>query len=182
MKKIIIYFLYFCFFLLSGCENSNNKKIQFNDSNCENKKFIDFELPKNEILSKEININGGILQGKDNNGQWIILNIPPKSINKNKKINLNIKKSDYKIKSGIKSNISFSINPNIYFNKPIRITVIYDKKYNCKKISTIVPYLINKDKTLKAAQLVDLDKNQNIFTMDTFQSGTYSWVYIEKDY
>ncbi len=182
MQKRIAYLIFFLFFvlLLAGYANSiNNKKAQSNNSSCDNEKTIAFETPANEILSAEIDVNGGVLRGKDNAGQWIVINIPPGAVKQKTKINLSLEKSAYQVRSGVKSPLSFSITPDIIFDRPVRATIVYDKKFSCDKISTIVPYLIKEDGSLSAAQIVGLYKNQNIFTMDTFHGGTYSWVYVK---
>ena len=182
MKKRRTYQILFLFFLLllAGCANSsNNKNALSNNSNCDNEKIIAFEIPVNEILSAEIDANGGVLRGKDDAGQWVVVNIPPSAVKQKTKIILSLEKSTYKVRSGVKSSLSFSITPDISFNQPVRATIVYDKKYSCDKILTVVPYLIKEDNSLSAAQLVGLYKNQNIFTMDTFHGGTYSWVYVE---
>jgi hypothetical protein len=185
MQKRSAYLITFLFFalLLAGCANSNNKNTQSeqsDNSSCDNnERTIAFEKPTTEILTAEIDTDGGVLQAKDDNGQWVAINIPPGSVEQKTKISLDFKKSTYEVKSGVKSPLSFTISPDISFNQPVRATIVYDKKYSCENISVVVPYLIDNDNTLSAAQLIGLYKNQNIFTMDTFHGGTYSWVYVE---
>ena len=182
MQKRNFYLITFLIFVLflTGCVNSNNKNAQLDNSSCDNnERIIAFENPTTEILNAEIDTDGSVLQAKDDNGQWVIVNIPQGAVKQKTKIDLNLEKSTYKIRSGVKSSLSFSISPDISFDQPVRITIVYDKKYSCDKITVIVPYLINEDNSLSAAQLVGLYKNQNIFTMDTFHGGTYSWVYVE---
>jgi hypothetical protein len=182
MQKRNLYLITFLFFtlFLSGCDNlSNNKNAQSNNTNCDDESAIIFEKPTREILTAEINSNGGVLQAKDDNGQWVVVDIPSGAVKQKTKISLSLKESDYQIRSGVRSPLSFTVLPDISFDQPIRATVIYDTKYSCDKIITIVPYLIKEDNTLSVAQLFGLYKNQNIFTMDTFHGGTYSWVYVE---
>lgn len=170
----IISALLFITLIKMGFENMAKSN---NAPTCNNQELITFETPKNEILSAEIDSSGGILQATDNNGQWIIVTIPPGAIKQKTKINLNLKESNYKINSGLKSPLSFSITPDIAFDQPIKATILYDKKYSCDKISVVIPYFIDQNNSLSPAQLIGLYKNQNILMMDTFHGGTYSWVY-----
>lgn len=182
MQKRNVYLIIFLFFtlLFTGCANSNNNKnAQSDNSSCDDDRNFAFVKPTSEILTADIDTNGGVLQAKDDDGQWIVINIPPNSLKQKTKINLSLKKSTYKVRSGIGSPLSFTISPDISFDQPIRATIVYDKKYSCDKILTLVPYLVKEDNTLDATQLVGLYKNQNIFTMDTFHGGTYSWIYVE---
>lgn len=165
--------------ILAGCakQSINDRNGQTSVKKCDDERRIDFELPATEIFSAEIDANGGVLQGEDSSGQWVIINIPSGAVKQRTKIDLTFEKSAYQAKSGIKSPLTFKITPDISFEQPVRITVLYEKKYSCDKIIVITPYLIEADNTLRPAQLVGLYKNQNIFTMDTFHGGAYSWIY-----
>lgn len=180
MQRKYIYLISFLFFVLflAGCAKPDNKKAQSNNLSCENdKRSIVFEKPTSEILTAEIDTEGGVLQTKDDNEQWVIINIPPGAVKQKTKINLKLEKSSYEVRSGVKSSLNFTVFPDISFDQPVRATVVYDKKYSCDKFTVIVPYLVEENNSLSPAQLIGLYKNQNIFTMETFHGGTYSWIY-----
>jgi hypothetical protein len=180
-KKYLLVICLFFVITITGCtkQSVNNGSEQSSVQKCDDERKIDFVLPVTEILSVEIDTNGGILQGKDSSGQWVIINIPAGAVKQKTKIDLTFEKSTYQVRAGIKSPFIFKITPDIFFEQSISITVLYEKKYSCNKITVVVPYLVEEDNALRPAQLTGLYKNQNIFTMDTFHGGTYSWVYVE---
>lgn len=183
MKKSKVYLIVLLFIILlfAGYVYLNNRNTQSDNLSCDDDRTIAFEEPTTEILTSEIDINGGVLQAKDDDGQWVVINIPPGAVKQKTKINLNVEKNTYEFGSGIKSSIVFTISPAMSFEEPVLATIVYDKKYSCDQILAIVPYLIKDDNLYRPAQLVGLYKNQNIFTMTTTSSGTYTWVYLIKD-
>ncbi len=109
-------------------QNINNKNISNNTSGCVEKRKIDFKLPEGEILSADIGVEGGVLQGKDDFGQWVTINIPKGALNKTTKIDLTFEEGLHEVKSGIKSSLTFRITPDIGFKQPLSIIVLYEKK------------------------------------------------------
>lgn len=165
-------------------ENINNTHLQSipvrKEPSQNSNKLTDPQKPKAQIMSAEIDINGGILQGKDHRGQWIVVNIPPGALRQSTKLDLTLEESSYKVISGTKSPLVFKIMPDISFEEPLDITIFYEKKYDSDQIRTIVPYLVKEDEKLASATLKNISKDKNIFQMITFHGGRYSWVYVTK--
>lgn len=128
----------------------------------------------NEIIKEKIGVNGGILQNAE---KTVIVTIPP--LKKETEFTLSFKRSDFEVRSGIGSPVTISIYPDINLMDsptPINIKVKYDAKYNFP-----VPYLINKKNKLRSVDLIENDKKNHYFTMNTFHGGNYSWIYAIDD-
>jgi hypothetical protein len=180
-RKYLLVLLIFFVFASTSCANpeNKNKSAKQNSSRCDESRQIDFVLPDSEILSAEIDSNGGVLQGKDEYGQWVIVNIPPGAVSEPTKLDLSFRNVDFEANSGKKSPTAFVINPDIDFEHPIEIFVLYEDKYTCDMNLITVPYLIEDNNVLRLGQLLGIYRMQNIFKMRSFHGGAYFWTYAE---
>jgi hypothetical protein len=125
-----------------------------------------------EIVTGSIGKEGGTLT---NRGGTISAIIPP--LQKASEISLSFKKSSYEVVSGERSPITVNISPENFLDKesiiPIKIIVKLGGQY-----ALPVPYLIDEKNKLHLAQLTQVDREKNIFTIETFRGGDFSWVYV----
>lgn len=153
---------YFLFVKKVIAPNIKQQNLQFNNT--------EDNFNYDEIVKEKIGVNGGILQNADKS---VIVTIPP--LKQNIELTLSFKKSNFEAKSGIRSPITISIYPDINTtdtSTPIEIRVKYNSQYDLP-----VPYLIDGNNNLHLANIGNFDKQNHYFTMLTFHSGNYSWIY-----
>ncbi len=131
----------------------------------------------NEVLTAAVGRQGVVLKNKDGS---VVVTIPP--LTKDTQISVSFKQSDYKVSSGVRAPMTIVISPDVDIMslyagdantvKPITINAAFDAIYNLP-----VPYLINTNGRLSAANIDSLDNIAHRFVISTFHGGNYSWVY-----
>jgi len=125
-----------------------------------------------EVIKEKIGVNGGILQNAEKS---VIVTIPP--LEKETEFTLSFKKSDFEVRSGVRSPVTINIYPDINLMDsptPVTIKVKYDEQYNLP-----VGYLIDEKNKLHAVDSGEIDRENHYFIMLTFHSGNYSWIYAD---
>ena len=122
-----------------------------------------------EIVTSTIGSAGGVIKNSDDS---IMVIIPPAALSQSTTLTLSFRRSDYAVKAGVGSPVTFTIYPDIGLNSAVNIKIKYDPLYQLP-----IPYLINSQNKLEVADLRNIDKEDNSFTMVTFHGGSYSWIY-----
>jgi hypothetical protein len=173
-KKFFIIVLVIIIVIIGGClfffKKATAPVIDKTEQSVLQSNEIKSNFQYSEIVKEKIGINGGILQNMEKS---VVVTIP--QLKEETEFILSFKKSDFEVKSGIRSPIIINISPDIDFTNlatPIKIKIKYDAKYNLP-----VGYLINEKNKLQSVNIGELDKENHYFTIYTFHGGDYSWVY-----
>ncbi len=131
-----------------------------------------------QAVTAQIGSTGGQISIKDELGQTITAIIPAGAVNQEIDFELSLEENNVAVAAGEKSELKFSLTPNLSFEEPITLEVSYDPESAPVGFDMIVPYRVGANNQLSMANLLDLEPANNKFSLQTWQTGTYLWVYI----
>jgi uncharacterized protein YfaP (DUF2135 family) len=128
------------------------------------------------LVQQLIGVSGGtiVLENTGTPLDGITVSIPPGALDTAETFTVGYNSGNLNPVDGRASGIVLTINAggSVEFNHPVRITV----PFHGDPDEVPVPYYIDPDGRLHAAQIVRLDRDNNLFVFQTFHASWFSWL------